>query len=206
MKPSAMLKLSRRRDEADPGRPRRSRSPLPVGVGADLRPSLDDFVRRAADEAAYAGASLLELGSPGPRRSRPGPDRYRFVGLPEAAGSRQPSLAPIPVDDEAYTVALCAEVVATSPEPQGLLTEVNRVLVPAGRLFLTAPLIVPDASEGYLPWRARMGLNYLLEASGFVIEEIQALERTRSYGVVAAKRQRPGHTRLALTSGGTTAL
>lgn len=190
MKPSAMLKLSRRRDTGS-GRLRRP----PAGSGPDLRPSLDDFVLRAAGEAAEAGAALLELGSPGPRRSRPGPDRYRFVGLPEAAGSRQPSLGPLPVDDEAYSVALCAEAVATSPEPQGLLTEINRVLVPAGRLFLTAPLIVPDASEGYLPWRARMGLNYLLEASGFVIEEIQALERTRSYGVVAAKRQRPGHSR-----------
>ncbi|MEZ5406818.1 MAG: methyltransferase domain-containing protein [Acidimicrobiales bacterium] len=188
MKPSAMLKLSRRRDTA-PGR-------SPVGSGADLRPSLDDFVLRATHEAAEVGTALLELGSPGPRRSRPGPDRYRFVGLPEVAGARQPSLGPLPVDDEAYSVALCAEAVATSPEPQGLLTEINRVLVPAGRLFLTAPLIVPDASEGYLPWRARMGLNYLLEAAGFVIEEIQALERTRSYGVVAAKRRRPGHTRL----------
>ncbi len=191
MKPSAMLKLSRRRDTVS-GRLRRA----PATAGSDLRPSLDDFVLRAAGEAAEAGAALLELGSPGPRRSRPGPDRYRFVGLPEAAGGRQPSLGPLPVDDEAYSVALCAEAVATSPEPQGLLTEINRVLVPAGRLFLTAPLIVPDASEGYLPWRARMGLNYLLEASGFVIEEIQALERTRSYGVVAAKRQRPGHSRL----------
>ncbi len=191
MKPSAMLKLSRHRDSVS-GRLRRS----PAGPGADLRPSLEDFVLRAANEAAEADAALLELGSPGPRPSRPGPDRYRFVGLPEAAGSRQPSLGPLPVDDEVYSVALCAEAVATSPEPQGLLTEINRVLVPAGRLFLTAPLIVPDASEGYLPWRARLGLNYLLEASGFVIEEIQALERTRSYGVVAAKRQRPGHTRL----------
>jgi len=196
MKPSAMLKLSRRRDTAA-ARPRRP----PVAAGADLRPSLDDFVLRAAGEAADAGAALLELGSPGPRRSRPGPDRYRFVGLPEVAGGRQPSLGPLPVDDEAYSVALCAEVVATSPEPQGLLTEINRVLVPTGRLFLTAPLIVPDASEGYLPWRARMGLNYLLEASGFVIEEIQALERTRSYGVVAAKRRRPGHTRRASLAG-----
>jgi SAM-dependent methyltransferase len=169
-------------------------APVAPSTRRTVRPSPDDFAGRAAAEATGRDAAVLELGpTPGAHGRHFDPARYRWLGPPAAAGARQPSVTRLPLGDEQFGFVLCVEAVAEHPDPQGLLTEVNRVLEPHGRLFLAAPLIVPDASQGHLPWRSRFGLNYLLEASGFTIEELQALERTRSYGIVAAKRHRPGH-------------
>ena len=208
MKPTTMLKLSKRRNHPSLSSAltarrltyRRSPDPDPVTEAPDRgpsRPSLDDFVGQAAAEADSRGASVLELGSLARRYSdKFESDRYHSLGFPSLARPRGPwfVFGPLPVADEGFGLVLCTDLVGRSPEPQGILTELNRALEPDGRLFLAAPLIIPDSSEGYLPWRTRFGLNYLLEASGFAIEDLQALERTRSYGVVARKTRRPGHS------------
>lgn len=207
MRPTSLTSLSRRRNHPTMS----GRSPLPADQ-VDRRPTLNEFVSRAASQAAAHQVRVLELGvatggDDGSHRHFD-PTRYRWLGLPTSAGWRQPSQAPLPVDDEQFGLALCADAVVASPEPQGLLTEVNRALEPAGLLFLAAPLMIPAGTSPATGWRSGIGLNYLLEASGFVIEEVVPLDGSRNYGVVAAKRRRPGHTphprSVAALSGGWT--
>ena len=166
----------------------------PAGPPVDNRPSLEAFVRRAAAEVAGLGGPVLEIGPAGQGHHSLFPaDHHRWLALP--AGREGATLAELPVGDEQFPAALCTDV--GGHEPLGVLGEINRALERAGRLYLVAPLIVPDVADGFLPWRTRYGLNYLLEASGFGIEDLQALAPGRRYGIVARKLRRPGHPELA---------
>jgi SAM-dependent methyltransferase len=170
---------------------------------ASTATSLDQFARRAADEARATRIAVLDVGTGKGSYGRYfEPDRYHSIQLrPPGPGATQIGCRPrfafdeLPVDDELFGLVLCTGVVERTPEPEGVLTELNRVLAPRGRLFLTAPLIVPERLSGHLARLPRYGLNYLLEASGFTIEELQQMPPARAYAVVARKTRRPGHCR-----------
>jgi hypothetical protein len=163
--------------------------------------SLDQFARRAATQARATRIAALDVG---PETGRYGryfePGRYQSVQLRPAPpappltgyGSRF-AFDELPVADERFGVVLCTGVVERTQEPPGVLNELNRVLTLEGMLFLAAPLIVPERLSGHLARLPRYGLNYLLEASGFTIEDLQQLQPARAYAVVARKTRRPGH-------------
>ncbi len=168
---------------------------------ASARTSINQFARRAANE--LGDGSVLDVGPEAGRFRQlfddrryetmavgpplPGPD----VGRP--VRTRPVGVLPLPT--EGFEVVLCTGVLERSPEPQALLTELNRLMRPGGRLFLSAPLIVPEPVPEHLPNRARFGLNYLIEAAGFSIGELQPVYRARTYAVVADKHRRPGQRR-----------
>lgn len=58
---------------------------------------------------------------------------YAPIDLVSAADS-------IPISDASVDVVLCTEVLEHVPEPIAVVTEFGRILAPAGRLILTAPL------------------------------------------------------------------
>jgi SAM-dependent methyltransferase len=165
-----------------------------AGKGDQDGATLHEFVRRAADEARSRGAATLEVGL------RNGPshgelfddDDYEavFLRLP-AAGPRFVPSAELPVASERFGVVLCTDVVHRAVEPRGVLSELNRVLEPRGKVFLSTPLVVPEPAVTATPRPARYGLNYVMEASGFRIEAVTALGGgSRCYGIVAGKKDR----------------
>lgn len=59
--------------------------------------------------------------------------------LPEARAVELEPDAPLPLDDNAFDLVLCAETIEHVRDTQLLLSEVRRVLRPGGRLALTTP-------------------------------------------------------------------
>jgi SAM-dependent methyltransferase len=55
----------------------------------------------------------------------------------------------IPVPDESFDAILCTEVIEHIPNPITALQELSRILIPGGRLFLTAPLCSGLHQEPY---------------------------------------------------------
>jgi SAM-dependent methyltransferase len=168
-----------------------SARPLPGRRSGRRRPAtLRDFAARAADEARSREASALEVGF------RQGGDHgelfddYEAVcmTLPEATPRFVP-MAELPVPSEQYGVVLCTDVVQRAAEPRGVLSELNRVLKPCGKVFLSTPLVLPEPSVSVAPRPARYGLNYVMEASGFRIEAVTALTGSQSYGIIAGKKR-----------------
>jgi ubiquinone/menaquinone biosynthesis C-methylase UbiE len=82
----------------------------------------------------------------------------------------------IPVPDASFDVILCTEVLEHVPEPISVVREFSRILVPGGRLILTAPLgsgIHQDPYHfygGYTPYWYRR----FLEQAGFQLIDITA--------------------------------
>lgn len=136
----------------------------------------------------------------GPYRSMFPSERYEAIAIQPtpAPGGSYPGFVPfrpidnLPADDGVFGVTLCIGVLERTPEPQGLMAELGRTLATGGQLFLAAPLIVPEPSRARLDSRRRFGLNYLLEAAGFTIEDLMPIERESAYGVVASKRRPTG--------------
>lgn len=66
--------------------------------------------------------------------------------------------APLPADDESFDMVLCCEVLEHMEiDPMYMLSEVNRVLKPGGRMLLTTPNILSSRaldkiSRGIAPW------------------------------------------------------
>jgi SAM-dependent methyltransferase len=74
----------------------------------------------------------------------------------------------IPVEDEAFDAALCTQVLEHVPDPLKVVRELRRILRPAGRLYLTAPLAWELHELPYDFYRyTSEGLRHLLDAAGF---------------------------------------
>ena len=181
------------------GRPRRrSRRWRPwaaSGSSTQRTTSLEQFARRAALEASTRQVPVLEVGA----------DRNRYQGLFAATSYLSvaaPSLsAPdrLPVPSAHFGLVLCADVVDRTPEPEDVLAECNRALNVGGRLFLSTPLVVVPRPSAVIGRPNELGLNYLLQASGFEIEDLQAVRNTANYAVVA--RKSPPASRAVATRG-----
>jgi SAM-dependent methyltransferase len=87
--------------------------------------------------------------------------------------------APLPFDDAAFDLVLCAETVEHVRDVQLLLSESRRVLRPGGTLALTTPasralVRPPHPLSPHLRLFTRRSLGQLLEELGF---DVRSLER-----------------------------
>ncbi len=111
--------------------------------------------------------------------------------LPE--GARLVELAPdapLPFDDGAFDVVLCAETIEHVRDVQQLLSEVRRVMRPGGTLALTTPatralMRPPDPLSPHLRFLTRRSLRRLLGELGF---DVVSLERRSGTLVARAAR------------------
>jgi len=92
----------------------------------------------------------------------------------------------IPMESGSYDAAMCIEVMEHAENPQFLLKEIARVLLPDGTLLLTVPW---SARRHHLPHDyhrfTRERLHLLLSESGF--HEIEIMERGSDIGAIANK-------------------
>lgn len=168
------------------------------------RITLDELAGQAASEAATAAVEALDVGPESDRYRGLFPaDRYDSIAVAPPApplglrfGSGWP-MRSLPVSTARFGVVLCAGVLEQASEPRGVMMELSRALEPNGRLFLAAPLIVPDPTVGPAAGRQRFGLNYLLSASGFSILDLAPIVRSSTYGIIARKTARYTHARRA---------
>jgi SAM-dependent methyltransferase len=157
------------------------------------RTYLHRFLARAA-RAVPPGALVLDAGAGrGRYRHLFAHARYETADFVAVKGKAYEApdyvcdLARIPVDDARFEHVVCTQVLEHLPEPGAVLRELGRVLVPGGRLWLTAPLTYAEHERPYDFFRyTRYGLRRLLEDAGFEVVELEPLEGyfgTLSYAV-----------------------
>jgi SAM-dependent methyltransferase len=84
---------------------------------------------------------------------------------------------PLPFDDGAFDLVLCAETIEHVRDVQLLLSEIRRVLRPGGLLALTTPANLPlggrpDPLSPHLRFFTRRSLKGLLDELGFEVESL----------------------------------
>ena len=84
---------------------------------------------------------------------------------------------PLPLDDSAFDLVLCAETIEHVRDVQLLLSEIRRVLAPGGALALTTPayrgLAPPDPLSPHIRFFTRRSLRRLLDSMGFDVTSIR---------------------------------
>ena len=104
-------------------------------------------------------------------------------------------LSAIPVDAKSFDCVIFTQVLEHLPDPASVLRELQRVLVPGGALYLSAPLFYAEHEQPYDFYRyTQFGLRYLLEKAGFTIEQLDWLEGyfgTLSYQLETASSALP---------------
>ena len=139
----------------------RADSALDLGCG-------DGRLTAGLDAAELTAADVSEVALERARRGLPG---ARIAEL-------QPD-APLPFRDGEFDLVLCAETLEHVRDAQLLLSEVRRVLKPAGTLALTTPanralMRPPHPLSSHLRFFTRRSLRELLGELGF---EVRSLER-----------------------------
>lgn len=154
------------------------------------RRSIAAFVARAAQETP-AGARVLDAGA----GDAPYAELFRhceymtsdWAGSLHEGARNADVVAPLddlPLDDGSFDAILNTQVLEHLPDPSGALAELRRVLLPGGRLWLTAPLVWPLHEEPYDYFRyTSHGLRALLEGAGF--EDIEIEPRTGYFATMA---------------------
>jgi ubiquinone/menaquinone biosynthesis C-methylase UbiE len=99
--------------------------------------------------------------------------------LPHAHIAELAPDAPLPFDDGAFDLVLCAETIEHVRDVQLLLSQARRVLKPGGTLALTTPaspplMRPPEPLSPHLRFLTRASLRGLLGEMGF---EVRSLER-----------------------------
>jgi SAM-dependent methyltransferase len=146
---------------------------LDLGCGdGRLTAELDAGELTAADVSAVA----LE------RARRRLPPEVRFVELDPDA--------PLPLEDGAFDLVLCAETIEHVRDVQLFLSEIRRVLGPGGTLALTTPahpplVRSPDPLSPHLRLFTRRSLRGVLGELGF---DVASLERRAGTLLVRATR------------------
>lgn len=139
----------------------RVESALDVGCG-------DGRLTAELDAAALTAADVSALALERAAARLPG---VRLIEL-------QPD-APLPLEDAAFDLVLCAETLEHVRDVQLLLSEIRRVLRPGGELALTTPAARPlgrpeDPLSPHLHRFTRRSLRRVLGQLGF---ELRSLER-----------------------------
>jgi SAM-dependent methyltransferase len=103
--------------------------------------------------------------------------------LPEAVLVELDPDAPLPLDDGAFDLVLCAETVEHVRDVQLLLSEIRRVLRPGGELALTTPATRPlgrpeDPLSPHLRRFTRRSLARVLGELGFELRTLERRSRT----------------------------
>jgi len=118
--------------------------------------------------AAYTATDFLQVDKP-----------YDLAALDMVS-----DLHHLAVADATYDVVICSQVLEHLPEPTTVLDELNRVLKPGGRLWLSTPLFFEEHEIPHDYYRyTRYGLRHLLQKSGFQISQIDWMEGY--YGTIA---------------------
>jgi len=91
--------------------------------------------------------------------------------------------APLPFEDGAFELVLCAETIEHVRDVQLLLSEIRRVLRPGGTLALTTPANLqigprPHPLSPHLRMFTRRSLRRLLDELGFEVESLRRSSRT----------------------------
>jgi ubiquinone/menaquinone biosynthesis C-methylase UbiE len=110
--------------------------------------------------------------------------------LPQARAVELVPDAPLPLEDTAFDLVLCAETLEHVRDVQLFLSEIRRVLRPGGRLALTTPaarplMRPPDPLSPHLRAFTRRSLRRLLAELGF---EPSSLRRRSGTLLVVATR------------------
>ncbi len=138
------------------------------------RRRIAEFVARAARELV-PGARVLDAGAgEAPYRELFGHCDYVTVDWEQSPhpGGRSAdviaSLEQLPLADSSFDAVISTQVLEHVPDPGAVLRELNRVLRPGGRLWLTAPLVAEVHEEPYDFFRyTPHGLASLLAGAGF---------------------------------------
>lgn len=86
-------------------------------------------------------------------------------------------LKSIPVEDGRFDFVVFNQVMEHLPEPQLVLTELNRVMKDGGKIIYTGPLFYEEHEQPYDFYRyTQFGLRYLFNSTGFFIERLDWLE------------------------------
>jgi len=111
----------------------------------------------------------------------------------------------IPLDDNSVNCAICTEVLEHCPDPDAVLKEICRVLVPNGFMFFTVPFLwplheVPNDEYRYTPFSLRRHLA----ASGFTDIALRPLggwdaSLAQMLGLWVRRRPMKGWARLTLS-------
>lgn len=87
-----------------------------------------------------------------------------------------------------YGVVLCLDAMGAVDDARGLMADLAEVTIDDGTLFLTTPLTLdrPPRHQSQIE-RGPIGLNYLLEASGFSLQALRPLG-SADHAVIARRR------------------
>jgi SAM-dependent methyltransferase len=139
------------------------------------RRSILEFVARCAGELER-GARVLDAGAGNaPYRELFGHCDYvttdwtRSVHTGARSADVIASLADLPLGDASFDAVVCTQVLEHVGDPRAVVAELNRVLRPGARLWLTVPLVWPLHEEPFDFFRyTPYSLRALLEQAGFV--------------------------------------
>lgn len=150
------------------------------------RPHLD-FLRSAVADLA-PGARVLDVGA-GDAPYRELFDGFDYVTNDWAGTEHVPDrpfdiVAPadaLPVQDASFDAVVCTQVLEHLPEPWVAVEEFHRILVPHGRVIITAPLTwyLHELPHDYYRFTA-YGLAHLLRRAGFRDVDVQPLNDSPS--------------------------
>ena len=145
--------------------------------------ALLDFVGHVS-ALVPAGARVLDAGA-GEGRYRPEFEHTRYVGIDLAVGDvswhyqdldAMGDLSRLPFVTGLFDAVLCTQVLEHITEPQRVLCEIQRVLRPGGRLFLTAPQSWHQHQKPHDYFRyTSFGLRYLFEHAGLEVQSVEPM-------------------------------
>jgi ubiquinone/menaquinone biosynthesis C-methylase UbiE len=97
--------------------------------------------------------------------------------LPDAEAVELEPDMPLPFADSSFDLVVCTETLEHVRDLQLLLSEIRRVLEPAGRLAVTTPahrrlMATPDPLSPHLRFLTKRTLRELLDQMGFDVEEL----------------------------------
>jgi len=145
--------------------------------------AIDDFVREGV-RFIGAGGRVLDAGA-GEGRFRRFFSSAQYVGVDLAVGDVlwdysaidvNADLLELPFRESAFDLAVNTQVLEHVREPKAILLDIFRVLKPGGRLLLTAPQgwYEHQVPHDYFRFTS-FALRYLVETTGFVVEEIKPM-------------------------------
>lgn len=146
-----------------------------------------DFLRTSLAGLA-PGARILDVGA-GDAPYRELFDGFAYVTsdwegtshVPDAPYDIVGQAHDLPVDDASFDAVVCTQVLEHLPEPWLAVEEFRRILVPGGRVVITAPLTwyLHELPHDYYRFTA-YGLGHLLARAGFVDVDIQPMNDSAS--------------------------